>query len=111
MTQDNQVTEITEYLLHAMGLWLTEHPNTKHVDLMMGFHSAHKTVVHNIAKQWEKELNMPYQQTIRVADLSWRRAMKELWRSVPNNSNNKNDDDNNNQQSQDTHLSSLPEPV
>lgn len=60
--------------------WMDENPNTRQIDMFMAIHNVHKSIIVAIAKQWEP--GIPANQTLRMADMTWRKAMRELRREV-----------------------------
>lgn len=52
------------------------------VDAIMVVHNVHKIIVKGIAEEWEKQ-GIPYEKTLRMADMTFRSSMKELRRSAP----------------------------
>lgn len=81
---EKTVNEMTQFVLeHGLEVWVREHPDTLLVDLLMTGHNIHKIVAKTVATRWEASDNMPAQQTLRIADLTFRKAIRELIRELP----------------------------
>ena len=65
----------TEYLLGKLDEYLKEH-NLRDVDVFMIAHNFHGFIVKDMAKRWEN--GVPQHTTIRMADLTFRKALREL---------------------------------
>lgn len=76
-----QVRKIVIFLLEAMTLYAKSEEFTL-MDAFMGIHSFHKLNVMNTANRWESEGSTPAHQTIYMADVTWRTAMRDLKRRL-----------------------------
>lgn len=75
-----RISELSNVLLDKLGEWVNEHPETEPIDVFMAAHSFHKLIVMTLAQQLEPQT--PATQTFRNADMTFRKAMKELWRNA-----------------------------
>lgn len=76
----DNVKAITQFLItNGVDAWVKEHPDTQAIDLFMAGHSIHKYIVSQIAVTWSRN-GIPPDKTIRMADQTFRKAMRELWR-------------------------------
>lgn len=77
------IREMRDYFIEkGIEGWLNEHPDTTQVDMFMAAHNFHKYVVMMVATLWEE--NIPKNRTYRLADMTFRDAMKELSRDYQN---------------------------
>lgn len=74
-----EVEAMTIYLLEKIKEYVQTN-QVQMISVFMACHSAHKIVVNDLAKRWTLE-GIPIDKTARMADMTWRKAMKELWRS------------------------------
>lgn len=73
-----KIQEITNFLFNeALVQYLKEHPS-RQVDVFMAVHNFHVRVVKDIAPQWEP--GIPKDVTFRMADMTFRKAMREAKR-------------------------------
>lgn len=75
-----KVNAMTKVLLDTFNQYLTENPQSA-TDVFMSVHNFHRVLVLNLAKEWEKE-GIPIYQTYRMADMTFRKAMREERRNV-----------------------------
>lgn len=74
-----QVANLTDFLLQeCLEPWLQKHPEMTLVDIFMGIHNFHWMMVKTIARSWEP--GVPSHRTYRMADMTFRDAMKRLKR-------------------------------
>lgn len=74
-----KVEEIVNWLVEkGLESYLTEHEDVQQADVFMAVHNFHKYIVLSIAMQWESQV--PVNQTLRMADMTFRKAMRELRR-------------------------------
>lgn len=71
------VTELTLFMEQGLKTWLKEHPETRLLDVFMAAHSLHKVIIFEVAKRWAME-GVPEKKTYHMADLTFRRAMRDL---------------------------------
>lgn len=77
------VVDMTTWILrNGVDSYLKEHPGTSFIDAFMAMHSAHKIVISNIAANWALQ-GVPEEKTYRMADMSFRQAMRELRSNLP----------------------------
>lgn len=77
-----KVVEITTFMGEALEAWLKDHPESKDIEVFMAAHNFHKMVVLGVAKRWEDILGSPKNQTLRVADMTFRQALREERRKL-----------------------------
>lgn len=70
-----KVAELTRYLLEQLDEYLQNH-NIPATDTFMAVHNLHVMIVTHIAKRWESIV--PEVQTYRMADMTFRKAIREL---------------------------------
>ena len=82
ITADQEkVTAMTKYVMqNGVDAYLMEHKDISLIDCLMVSHNIHKLMVTRIAEQWVK-LGIPAEKTYRMADLTFRKAIRQLWRS------------------------------
>lgn len=76
------VAEVTKFLLEKFDEFLKQN-NMPATDTFMGVHNFHVMMVQHIAKRWGSIV--PEAQTYRMADITFRKALREL-RLPKNNS-------------------------
>jgi len=64
-----------KYLMLAFEEYLKGEPQSA-TDSFMIAHNFHRAMIETIAHSWEP--NIPTNQTYRMADMTWRKAMREL---------------------------------
>lgn len=74
-----EVIAMTNFLLEQIKEYVKEH-EIQMISVFMACHSAHKVVVNDLAARWSLE-GIPPHRTARMADMTWRKAMKDLWRT------------------------------
>jgi len=76
ITADTEVIrKLQEYMLEKLGEYVAENP-TREIDILMWAHNFHRYIVNDMARRWEK--NTPRHQTVRMADLTFRKAMRDI---------------------------------
>lgn len=75
----NRVDYITNSLLQRLDELLAENKDTSILDMFMVGHSFHKVVVTRVALQWARG-EIPIEKTFKMAEITWHKAMRELWR-------------------------------
>lgn len=71
------VTDLATYLENALGEYCAQHKEIRQIDVFMGAHSFHKLIVRSMAILWGAE-GMNQNQIYRMADMTFRKAMREL---------------------------------
>lgn len=72
-----KVETIKQWILEkGIVSWMEANPETTQIDMFMAIHNVHKVIITSIAKQWEP--GIPAYQTYRMADMTWRQAMRDL---------------------------------
>ena len=71
----------TDYLLETFDEYLKGHPIPS-TDCFMICHNFHRIMIMAIARQLEPQI--PYRRTLRMADMTWRNSIREMWRNEPN---------------------------
>lgn len=83
MTNDIQanpelVAKMTDDICDYIEKYLIENQISL-IDALMGSHNIHKRMVVKIARLWSIN-GVAEKQTYRMSDMTWRKAMKALWR-------------------------------
>lgn len=73
-----EITKFTNWLLEKIGEYVKDNQVTL-IDAFMTAHNVHKRVVDDIAKRWSID-SFPVDRTYRLADMTFRQAMRELKR-------------------------------
>lgn len=74
-----KVAELTDFLINeSLEPWLENHRDIRMVDIFMAVHNFHWMTVKSMAMQWEP--GIPSYKTYRMADMTFRDAMKRLKR-------------------------------
>ena len=73
-----EITKFTNWLLNKVGEYLVEN-NVSYIDTFLSLHNTHKRIVDDIAKRWAID-GFSADRTYRLADMTWRKAMRELKR-------------------------------
>lgn len=69
------IQKLQEYMLEKLGEYVEQNP-TREIDIFMWAHNFHRYIVDDMARRWER--NTPRHQTVRMADLTFRNAMREI---------------------------------
>lgn len=75
---EQEMIDFTNYLLEKSNDYLAIHPMNL-IDALMASHNFHKKMIWNIAKEYARIGNDPIK-VYRMADMTFRKAMKNLWR-------------------------------
>lgn len=70
-----RINEIQKFLLEALDAWLKDHP-TRDIDVFLAAHNFHRFIVQSMSTRWEP--GVPAWNTLRMADLTFRKAMRDL---------------------------------
>lgn len=70
----------TNFLLNQLAEYTTENP-TSVVEMFKIVHNFHRLVIKDVAAKWAKG-GTPEEHIYRMADMTWRKAMRELQRQL-----------------------------
>lgn len=70
-----EIKKMQTYMLEKLDEYLQENPSSE-IDIFMFAHNFHRYIADDMARRWERMT--PRNQTLRMADLTFRAAMRAI---------------------------------
>lgn len=74
---EDEVKKLTDFLIAKLDEYYHENP-TQAVDAFMALHNFHKLGIKSLAILWSASTSVNQNQVYRMADVTFRKAMREL---------------------------------